>query len=155
MGRLCVYCGRLNEPGVLKVREVYTVCISECATRQTEKLRYIEKLMLDAGIKANLTPEIGKIIWRKFIFISTTATLTSYFNVGFRDLLTDSNRKEITLKIIREVSAIAHAEGITFDSDIVETTVSHIERLPLAPQLPCTATLVQAKTPNSIHLQPL
>ena len=28
------------------------------------------------------------------------------------------------------MSAIAHAEGIRFDSDIVKTTVRHIERLP-------------------------
>lgn len=122
--------GRLNEPGVVESSGGVHSLYFGMRNQTTEKLRYIEKLMLDAGIKANLTPEIGKIIWRKFIFISTTATLTSYFNVGFRDLLTDSNRKEITLKIIREVSAIAHAEGITFDSDIVETTVSHIERLP-------------------------
>lgn len=127
----CVYIvGRLNEPGVVEssggVHDLYF----GLRNQTTEKLLFVEKLMLDAGIKAKLTPEIGKIIWRKFIFISTTATLTSYFNVGFRDLLTDDHRKDITLKIIREVSAIAHAEGIRFDSDIVETTVRHIERLP-------------------------
>lgn len=127
----CVYIvGRLIEPGVVESSGGVHDLFFGLRNQTSEKLSFIEKILLDAGIKAHLTPEIGKIIWRKFIFISTTATLTSYFNVGFRDLLTDDYRKSITLKIIREVASIANAEGIEFDSDIVQSTLKLIERLP-------------------------
>jgi 2-dehydropantoate 2-reductase len=94
------------------------------------KLQKLEKILLDAGIKANYSRNIRMIIWRKFIFISSSATLTSYFNVGFRDLLTENNRKETTLKLINEVVQLAQAEGVIFENDIIETTIKHLERLP-------------------------
>ena len=71
------------------------------------------------------------IIWRKFIFISTTASLTSYYNVGFRDVLTSNERKNTTLNFMSELLKVAKAEGINFDFDIIETTIRHIERLPM------------------------
>ena len=95
-----------------------------------ERLLWIEKLMLDAGIKAVRSEKINKLIWRKFIFISTTASLTSYFNVGFRDLLTDEKRKQITTQFLQEIIEVAKAEGIVYDENIMETIIGHIERLP-------------------------
>ncbi len=127
----CVYIvGRLNEPGVVQssggVHDLYF----GHAGSSSSKLPEIEKIMLEAGIKANLSNDIRMIIWRKFIFISVTATLTSYFNVGFRDLLTETERKETTLKLLREIASMAQAEGVKFEHDIIDTTIKHIERLP-------------------------
>ncbi len=127
----CVYIvGRLNEPGIVEssggVHDLYFGV--ENVTN--ERLLLMEKLMLDAGIKALRSEKINKLIWRKFIFISTTASLTSYFNVGFRDLLTDEKRKQITTQFLQEVIEIAKAEGIVYDENIMETIIGHIERLP-------------------------
>lgn len=127
----CVYIvGRLNEPGVVESSGGIHDLFFGVRNSNSAQLEWMEKTMLDAGIKAQLSQDIGMIIWRKFIFISTTATLTSYFNVGFRDLLTDDIRKETTFKILNEVTALSKADGITFDFDIVESTIKHIERLP-------------------------
>lgn len=127
----CVYIvGRLNEPGVVESSGGVHDLFFGVRNSNSAQLEWMEKTMLDAGIKAQLSQDIGMIIWRKFIFISTTATLTSYFNVGFRDLLTDDIRKETTFKILNEVTALSKADGITFDFDIVESTIKHIERLP-------------------------
>lgn len=90
----------------------------------------LQEIMLKAGIKAVYSEDIRSIIWKKFIFISTTATLTSFFNVGFRDLLTTDERKNLTLKLLSEVSELANAVGISFNSDIIEITLKHISRLP-------------------------
>ena len=127
----CVYIvGRLKEPGVVQSSGgVHDLFFGHDGS-ESIKLQKLEKILLDAGIKANYSRNIRMIIWRKFIFISSSATLTSYFNVGFRDLLTENNRKETTLKLINEVVQLAQAEGVIFENDIIETTIKHLERLP-------------------------
>lgn len=127
----CVYIvGRLIEPGVVKSSGGLHDFFFGYDTADRSRLKLMEGWLKNAGIEVHLSDDIRMIIWRKFIFISTTATLTSYFNVGFRDVLTDATRREITLKYMNEVAALAKAEGVVFEKDIIETTIRHIERLP-------------------------
>lgn len=127
----CVYIvGRLNEPGIVESSGGLHDLFFGYQHHQSERLTFMEKLMKDAGIKATLSDNIRAVIWRKFIFISTTASLTSYFNVGFRDLLANESLRPTTMKFMNEVAAVAKAEGVVFEHDIIETTVRHIERLP-------------------------
>lgn len=127
----CVYIvGRLNEPGVVESSGGVHDLFFGAEKGSNDLLLFMNTILKDAGIKANLREDIRMVIWRKFIFISVTASLTSYFNVGFRDLLTDVERKATTMAFLNEVTNVAVAEGIHFDSDIIETTVRHIERLP-------------------------
>jgi len=127
----CVYIvARLNEPGVVESSGGLHDLFFGVQHQRSEKLSTFELWLKEAGIKATLSDNIRAVIWRKFIFISTTASLTSYFNVGFRDLLADETLRPFTLKFMNEVAAVANAEGVVFEHDIIETTVRHIERLP-------------------------
>lgn len=127
----CVYIvGRLNEPGVVESSGGVHDLFFGKENESNERLIFMEKIILNAGIKALRSEKINKLIWRKFIFISTTASLTSYFNVGFRDLLTDDHRKQITIMFLKEVIEVAKAEGVVYDENIMETIIAHIERLP-------------------------
>ena len=128
----CVYIvGRLNEPGVVESSGgLHDLFFGYEQNAGSERLLFMEKLMKEAGIKAHLSKNIRSVIWRKFIFISTTASLTSCYNVGFRDVLADEKLRPITMAFMKEVAAVAAAEGVEFEQDIIETTVRHIERLP-------------------------
>jgi 2-dehydropantoate 2-reductase len=127
----CVYIvARLKEPGVVESTGGIHDLFFGAENGSSDRLKIFEKITKDAGIKSNLLDNIRMIIWRKFIFISVTASLTSYFNVGFRDLLTDEERRKTTLAFLNEVTNVAKAEGIIFDSDVINTTIRHIERLP-------------------------
>ncbi len=127
----CVYIvGRLKEPGVVQSSGGIHDLFFGYDAAENSRLRFIEKILKNAGIEATLSDNIRMIIWRKFIFISTTASLTSYYNVGFRDVLTSEERRTMTLAYMREVAALAAAEGIVFKTDIIETTIRHIEKLP-------------------------
>ncbi len=129
----CVYIvSRLNQPGEVEssggVHDLFFG--NEKPNEDLIQQHQLLNIMLNAGIKAFCSSDIRSIIWKKFIFISTTATLTTYFNVGFRDLLTTEERKNLTLKLLTEISELAKATGITFDTDIIQTTLKHISRLP-------------------------
>ena len=112
----CVYIvGRLNEPGVVESSGgLHDLFFGYEQNAGSERLLFMEKLMKEAGIKAHLSKNIRSVIWRKFIFISTTASLTSCYNVGFRDVLADEKLRPITMAFMKEVAAVAAAEGVEF-----------------------------------------
>lgn len=129
----CVYIvSRLNCPGEVEssggVHDLFFGVENNYDDFEQQK-QFLD-ILLSAGIKATCSMDILSIIWRKFIFISTTASLTTYFNVGFPDLLTNDERKNLTVKFLSEISILAEAVGVKFDNDIIETTLKHIERLP-------------------------
>ncbi|RDC56862.1 2-dehydropantoate 2-reductase [Pedobacter chinensis] len=90
-------------------------------TPLTEKIILLEHLCLNAGIAANCTDKIAKAIWEKFIFISATATATSYFNSPIGKVLEENN--ETIIKLIDEVKNLALAKEISISSDISEKTL--------------------------------
>lgn len=127
----CVYIvSRLIKPGVIESTGPLSDLHFGAKNGSKMKLFDMEKIMKDAHINTFLEDNIKKTIWKKFIFISVTASLTSYFDVGFRALLTDSERKRITMKCLEEIVAVAHSEGVTFEKDIVKNTIHRMESLP-------------------------
>jgi len=87
----------------------------------TEKIIQLEHLFVNAGIAANCTDKIAKAVWEKFIFISATATATSYFNSPIGKVLEENS--ETIIKLIDEVKNLALAKGILVSSDISEKTL--------------------------------
>lgn len=127
----CVYIvGRLNSPGVVEssggVHDLYF----GAEKGSQDKLLWMDNLLKSAGLEAHLEQNIKAIIWKKFIFISVTASLTSYFNVGFRDLLTDEKRKEVTMSFMNEIINVAKSENVEFGFDVAASTIRRIESLP-------------------------
>ena len=127
----CVYIvARLNAPGVVESSgNVHAFSFGSINTSD-KRLIAFEKLLKDANIEVTLHEKILAVIWKKFFFISSTATLTSYFNVGFFDLLTDEVRKNTLLLLLEELLLVANAEGAEMDRSIIESITYRLEKLP-------------------------
>jgi 2-dehydropantoate 2-reductase len=127
----CVYIvSRLKEPGVVESKGNIHLMFFGHDNKETERLLFIEKIMKEAEIDVSFSRNILSVIWRKFFFISSTASLTSYFNVSFGALLTDENRKNTLKKLLRELLEVAIAEKIEIDETVIEKTIQQLEKLP-------------------------
>lgn len=93
---------------------------------RTEEFR---NLLADAGIDVKLVDNVRDNIWQKFFFISVTASLTSYFNVGFNELAMGELR-DMAVGMSGEFMAVAAAEGVRLLSDDVEQVVNRASQLP-------------------------
>jgi len=128
----CAYIvARLNEPGVVESSGNLHRLNFGFENQTTERLLHFEKLLINAGIDATFYPNIKSVIWRKFFFISSTASLTSYFDVPFRALLTDEKRKSTLVSLLEELLLVANSEGAEIDRTIIDKTIHQLENLPL------------------------
>ncbi|WP_375562174.1 ketopantoate reductase family protein [Bernardetia sp. OM2101] len=98
--------------------------------KQSKNIILLEKLFKQANIDATLSTTISQVIWQKFIFISTIATATTYFDTSIGKILTDNEKFEIVKKLINEVTQLAKGKNITVSEDIKELTLQKLKSLP-------------------------
>lgn len=77
------------------------------------------KELFDAAELRNKTPQdIKKEIWKKYIFISAFATLTTYYDKSIYSVWAE--QKEETERLLREIASVAKAEGINIFDEIAK-----------------------------------
>jgi len=127
----CAYIvARLNEPGVVESSGGVHYFHYGHEKKTSPELLYFEQLLLEAGIDASRKEEIIKAIWRKFFYISPTATLTSCLNTGFRDLVWDEDKKPVYIALMQELLAISEAEGVGLYPNIIDDMLKYGGSLP-------------------------
>ncbi|MES2780786.1 MAG: 2-dehydropantoate 2-reductase [Bacteroidota bacterium] len=127
----CVYIvSRLKQAGVIEnVGNIETLYFG-LDNVENERLRSLENLFKEASIQASLSKNISTIIWEKFIFISPTATATTYFNNCIGELITDSEKLKTAMALIEEVKQIAKAKQIGIPEEITEKTLNKLRAMP-------------------------
>ena len=124
----CVYIvSYLKEPGVI-VNGGYSQTLSfGLDNASNDRLLFLEKLFLDAGIDTTLSAKISTIVWEKFIFIAAVATATSYFDCSVGQIL-EENPGTFS-RLISEVTSIARVKNIAVDPDIENKTLNKMKLL--------------------------
>lgn len=126
----CYIVSKIIEPGVIQnVGNIHRIVFGYNNTC-SERLLWFEKLMLDAGIEIKFHEDILTEIWKKFFFISTSASLTSYFDVSYAEVINNPSRKAMLVDFSSELINVAIAEGVKIDHREIERLILQFEKLP-------------------------
>jgi len=127
----CAYIvARLKQSGIVEnIGNIQTLYFG-LDNYEDERLNKLEQVFKKAGIEATYSGNITKIIWEKFIFISPTATATSYFNKPIGEVLADNESFETISKLIEEVKQVAEAAKITMPENISEISMNKLRSMP-------------------------
>lgn len=82
------------------------------------RLDFLNDVFWQAGIEATLTKNIASKIWEKFIFISATATITSYYNKTFGGIKQCEEGSKDLRQLIDECYLVAQHKNIALPADI-------------------------------------
>ena len=127
----CAYIvARLLESGVVKVTGNIHHLYFGSDSVSGEKLNTLQSIFLDANIDSRLSENTEESIWEKFLFISPLASLTSYLDTTIGPILENEEHKKLLLQLIAEVKSVAGAKNISLSDDIINRTISKMEKLP-------------------------
>lgn len=90
----------------------------------------LEETLRNAGIKAELKPNIDEVVWEKYIFISPLASVTTLFGEPFGTVMDRKESRDLTEGLIKEVEQIARTKGIGLAEDIVDATLAKVNAFP-------------------------
>lgn len=127
----CVYIvSRLKQQGVVENVGNIQKLLFGLDNIKNAQLESIEAIFKNAGIEVTLTDTISTVVWEKFIFISPTATITSFYNKSIGEILSEKESLEMLKVLIEEVKQIAKAKGIAVADNITELTLNKLKSLP-------------------------
>ncbi len=126
----CVYIvSRLTAPGVItetgNIHRLHFGC-----DQSREKCNELYQILKACHADIFLEENIRDVIWEKFIFISTIASLTSYLDVCIGKILEHEGNRRLLTQLLNEICEVARAEKIVLPEDIVASTVGKMGKLP-------------------------
>lgn len=107
-----------------KMHSLYFGSPTVSAKRQNE----LADILNADGIDCYLLPNIRQLLWEKFVFVSSLATLTSFLNLSIGPILEDENHRTKLRQLVTEAANIANRNTVLLP-DIVEITMKKFTTL--------------------------
>jgi 2-dehydropantoate 2-reductase len=120
IGGSCSIVSRLAGPGeVIQESRVRRVVIGELDGSITDRVAYLRAAWEDAGAEAIVSPQILSDLWAKFVFIASFGGLTALASAQAGQILAEPAMRQVFLRAMREVVAVADARGIPLPEDLI------------------------------------
>jgi len=130
----------VEAPGVIKqVSQFRRVVLGELDGSLTPRLQAVYEAFKETGITAELSENILKILWTKFVFISAASSFGSLTRLPMGDYRAVPETRAMITGLMKEVRAVAQAQGAPLDADVVEKSLKFMDDA--APQIKASMQL--------------
>jgi len=120
----------ITEPGVItQTGGACKIAFGELTGSSTERAQRILEVCQRAGFACELTTNIWKVLWEKFIFICALGGMTAVTRLPLGEILAAAETREMFRGIMAEIHALARAEGVPLEDDLVPRMVTIAEGL--------------------------
>ncbi len=118
----------VEAPGVIKqVSQFRRVVIGELDGSLTPRLQAAEAAFRETGITVEVSENILKVLWTKFVFISAVSSFGSLTRLPMGDYRSVPETRAKMISLMQEVKALAESLGVTLDADVVEKSMKFID----------------------------
>jgi 2-dehydropantoate 2-reductase len=118
----------VESPGVIKqVSEFRRVVIGELNGHKTPRVEAIHRAFNGTGITAELSDNILKVMWTKFVFITAASSFGSLTRLPIGEYRSVPETRALIMQLLGEATAVARRQGVNLDLDIVQKTMAFID----------------------------
>jgi 2-dehydropantoate 2-reductase len=124
----CIYIvSHIKEAGyiVKKAPKFYLVFGSD---KQDEKFEQLATILNESNLKSKYSQKIQYDCWKKYLFISSFASLTSYFKKPMGYVVNE--QRQLLEEVVNEVKSVANAQNIPINDEDVEQTITQATNIP-------------------------
>ncbi|MDL1910983.1 ketopantoate reductase family protein [Chloroflexi bacterium CFX6] len=119
----------IEAPGVVKqVSQFRRIVFGELDGSRSERVESIFAVLNKTGITAEVSENILKILWTKFVFISAASSLGSLTRLPMGDYRSIPETRALVASLMREVEALARTQGIALDEDVVQKSLEFMDK---------------------------
>lgn len=131
LGGVVYLVSTIDAPGtVVHSAGPATLIFGELDGRRTERAGRLLDALLAAGVDATLSDDVRRVIWTKFAFICALSGMTAAVRLPIGDIRATPDSWRMFRDVLREVAAVAAAEGVTLSDDTIrghETLAQNLE----------------------------
>ena len=101
----------------------------ELDNRPSERLQRLCDAFVRAGVKAEIPPDIHRSMWSKFLFIAPMSAIGALTRVPVGVWREVPETREIAVRALGEIVAVAAARGIDLGVDAVQRTLERYDAM--------------------------
>ena len=118
------------EPGTIRHLGMDRLIFGELEGGISARGEAIKGAFSGAGVPAELSPDVRKEIWNKFVGLAAMSGVASVVRLPGRKVLGDPDTRALMVAAMGEVEDLAHRQGIDLDRDLIDKLLSVFDDLP-------------------------
>lgn len=129
VGGLCSIVSKIETPGVIRQESALRrVVVGELDRTRSERVEKIVAAWQETGAEAVHAEDIYVAMWTKFLFIASFGGITSLSRANKGEVMRSPETRQLFVEAMREVEALARAQGIALAPNVVDDTSAMVER---------------------------
>ena len=132
LGGLALIVSYVVAPGHIRHAAIEpAVMFGELDNSRTERVEKLRETFERAGIKAEIPQDIHRSMWSKFLFIAPMSTIGALTRLPIGLWRSIPESREIAVRALREMVAVAAARGVDLGADAVDRTLERYDAMSL------------------------
>lgn len=133
MGGVCYIAATIAEPGVIAhTGNMQRLVFGEYGGQASARALAFLAACREAGIDADCSDSIERLIWEKFVFLVGLSGTTSMFGQAIGPIRADATMRSTLLDAMREVVAVGRAKGVPLQAEFAQDRLAFCDTLPAA-----------------------
>ena len=131
IGGVCYIAATIAQPGVIShAGTMQKLVFGEYDGRRSARAEALLEACRRGGIDAELSQEIRKAIWEKFVFLVGLSATTTTIRLPIGPIRIHPRTRLFLLDAMREVVAVGRAQGVALSAEYAEDRLAFCDRLP-------------------------
>jgi 2-dehydropantoate 2-reductase len=131
MGGVCYVGASIAGPGVIRhIGKMQRLVFGEYDGRRSSRAEALLEACTRGGIDTELSADIKRAIWEKFVFLVAMSGATSSIRLTIGPIRKNPRTRAFFLDLMREVVAVGRASGIALSEDFPEQRMTFCDSLP-------------------------
>ena len=118
----------VEAPGTIKqVSQFRRIVFGELDGTRSERIQSIYEALQKTGVTVEVSEDILKILWTKFVFISSASSLGSLTRLPMGNYRSIPETRAMIISLMGEVKTLAQASGVKLDADVVQKSLEFMD----------------------------
>ena len=131
MGGVGYVATHISRPGVIhQVGTMQRIVLGEYDGRRSERAELLVEALKKSGVTAELSSDVRRAIWEKFVFLSALAGTTTAMRTTIGPIRQNPRTRAFLLDLMREAVAVGRAHGVALPEDYAEQRLAFADGLP-------------------------
>jgi 2-dehydropantoate 2-reductase len=131
MGGIAQIGAKIARPGVIAhTGTLQRLVFGELDGTSSARAAALLEACISSGITAEISTDIVKTIWTKFVFLVGMSSITSLTRLPIGPIRQDHDARALLLNAMREVVLVGRKQGIALEADFAEQQLKSAEALP-------------------------
>jgi 2-dehydropantoate 2-reductase len=131
IGGVCYIAASISEPGVIgHTGAMQKLVFGEYGGDYSARCETFLAACKQAAIDTELSDDIERAIWEKFVFLVGLSGMTSFCRTTIGPIREDKQSRAMLQQTMQEVVAVARAKGVKLGSDFADNRLAFCDTLP-------------------------